>query len=325
MEKVPSPDGGKARELRVRGADDVEFELVFRNEPVRGWAEAFQKRRLGMLARIWLLPVAGAAALAAGLRFLAPEPSMVPIDWWVALYFLVLFFLTGVVVLGFALLERGKAAVKRPALEAIARARRLTYRADGFENPIGTEATALLIGHRPFSGESWTDLFHGLYPDGAGFLICDAVLTRGHGRSAHTFFGGAVHAYGRHGSEAQTVIRSRRGLSDRLWPEWPFDLVAIGGDPQVEREFAFCSTDAREAERLLTETGLGRFLLDLRRSGRIFVYIGPHSAILAIAVRDRFEIGAVSSWRGARPRARRMWDQVRASERLLQRFRELVG
>jgi hypothetical protein len=80
-----------------------------------------------------------------------------------------------------------------------------------------------------------------------------------------------------------------------------------------------------EARGLLFDPAFRAKLLELRKSGRVCVYVGPDEALLAANGKDRFEPGSMLRSRPGEERVRLMFDDVCASLDLLRALKLKLG
>ncbi len=206
---------------------DGEFEALLRTGPVRAWLGDFQMLRLITLALAGLVLAAGIAA-AVALWTQVTQGEWKGREWTMVGFILAMTFIVpGAALLASVLVRRRRARLKGPVLEAIARAKNMTYRADCLETPIGDETLAWLIGPWVPSVKTYTDLFHGFFPDRGGFMFFDAILLRGHGRNSHLAFKGTIYAYGRAASDVHTVIWNPTGFANYARPTGPAPRIRI--------------------------------------------------------------------------------------------------
>lgn len=268
--------------------------------------ETIEDKRRGGLRRFWLFVLAGAVAgaligwtlTAAGLTGFGPFAG-----WATVL---------GAFVLALRQLNRVGRDLKIPLLERLASQGGMTYAADGFEPPVYAEARPMLFGTW-LSDEGFTDLFAGTDADGRRYAVYEAVLKRSSGKSRHVVFTGQVYAFERRARSGGPVIAvPDRGLFNFLAGYKGLERVPIDSDPEFEKTFQVYAAHPHEA-LLLLDGDARRALLEWRRGGRVFAYVGPKDILLAIAGPNRFEPGSMFRARSGEARARAMFDDVRAS------------
>ena len=103
------------------------------------------------------------------------------------------------------------------------------------------------------------------------------------------------------------------------------ERVRIEGDEAFEKKFEVYSTHPLEARELLFDTVFRAKLLELRKTGRVFVYAGPEEALVAATGKDRFEPGNMLRSRPGEERVKGMFEDVRASLELLRSLKAKLG
>lgn len=294
------------------------FERICEDEPVRGRIASHEETRRRALRRFWIgLALAIAAALVTAI--LLGRAGWAAGGFVVSLVVLVF----GIAVATVPLTHAGE-DLKHPVLEALAGEGGLEYLPDGFDPPVYPEARRPLFGS--LSRQSFTDLFHGADAEGRRHALYEAKLQRRQGKSTTTVFSGQVYAFQRRpGGGGTMLIVPDRGLFNFFKPSGGYERVRIEGDPDFEKKFEVYATDPMEAKRLLFDTALRRLLLDLRQSGRLFAYVGPEDAMVAVTGRDMFEPGSMFRRRHAHERVRAMFDETTAALARLKELKARLG
>jgi hypothetical protein len=214
------------------------------------------------------------------------------------------------IVVGFSALSKVGEALKVPVLERIAARAGLEYMEKGFSPPVYPLARDALFG-RHLSSEVFTDLFHGKDEQGRACAVYEARLTRQSGKNRRTIFSGQVYAFQRGpGGAGETVVRPDRGLFNFVHPSGMERVELEGAAADFDRKFEAYSTEPGAARSLLVDGTLRQLLLDLRQGGRVWAWIGPDDALVAIAARNRFEPGSMLRSRPGRDRVRNMLDDA---------------
>lgn len=263
--------------------------------------------------------VGGGLAVALALAYALATPR------WAGLVFaaaFLIFFLATVV--GFRQLGKVAEALKRPALQAIAGKAGLDYRETGFDPPAYPDARKALFGNW-LSSETFTDLFQGKDERDRRFALYEAVLVRGHGRNRHTIFSGQIYAWQRRASSGgEIVITPDRGLFNLFKPVGGMERVRFESDPEFEKSFEVYAFEPEQA-MLAVGADLRRALLDLRREGRVFGYIGAEEVLIAGRGRNRFEPGSMFRAIPGEERVRRMVKDVCAGLATLDRLKAAIA
>lgn len=189
------------------------------------------------------------------------------------------------------------AAVGRRAKAAIAQALcaplGLTYATSGqVPDDFGTY---LVLGLLPRPEEkTFEDFFCGRRGQ-ADFMLCEATLTRGSGKSRQTVFHGMIiRVTGRRERASRTVVLRDTGWLDRF--ECPPGLKKVGlEDPKFEKIFEAFGSDQVEAREILTPTFMEQLeTLESEVTGKRLRcgFIGA-DVLVAIEGADRFEVGSL--------------------------------
>ncbi len=204
-------------------------------------------------------------------------------------------------------------SLKHPVLAELARRAGMEYYPCDFEPPVFSSAQILLFDGA-LSNRSFADLFNGVDKDGLGWAVYEADLQRRMGRHSYTVFSGQIYALQRQpGAAGITTIVPDRGILNFWKPARDMDRVRIEADSAFERKFEVYSTHAEEAGLLLRDPELRAHLLELRKAGRVWVFIAPDEALVAAWGKNRFEPGSMFRSVAGEERARMMFEDLRAS------------
>jgi hypothetical protein len=277
--------------------------------------QAFEERRRAAVGKFWRRLIVG-IALSAGLLLLLLNAGWETTGW--ILFFLGL--LAAFIAASIPLMEV-KEGLKHPVLEELARSAGMEFLPADFVPPVFESARTLLFGGGGFSSRTFSDLFNGTDGEGRGCAVYEASLQRRAGRNSYIVFQGQMYAVLRRpGPNGWTVIRPDRKFLNFWKPASDLERVPLEEDKAFERRFEVYGTDPGEA-RALARPSLRALLLDLRETGRVFVYAAPEEALVALWGKDRFEPGSMLRARPAADRVRAMFDEVRASLATLERIR----
>ena len=295
------------------------FDELCACEPVRRQVETLETRRRAAMKSFWLYLVGGIAVAAAAFV------SLQSAGWDTAAWIVGGLILAIGIGAAFYPLGQVKEELKHPVLEQLAGRAGLEYLPSEFEPPAYLSARDLLFG-ASLSHQTFTDLFHGADSEGRGHAVYEACLQRRVGKNTTTVFSGQIYALHRPpGASGFTAIVPDRKLFNFFKPARAMERVKIEGDAEFERRFEVYSTAPLEAKQLLFDTDLRRRLLDLRESGRVFAYVGPDEALVAVSGKDRFEPGSMFRSKPGQERVRLMFDDVSASLRILRELKEKLG
>ena len=299
---------------------DSDFQTLCAAGTVRERIGALEGERKAAVRKFWLRGTIGLALTAAALA------SLLSAGWVVMAVLVFVAFLVGTIAVAGAPLMAAKEGLKHPVLEEVARKAGLEYMPDDFTPPVFGSARALLFGGGGFSSETYTDLFNGIDEEGRGFAVYEACLQRRVGKNTHIVFSGQMYAVQRRsGAEGHTAIVPDRKIFNFWKPASDMERVRIEGDEAFEKKFEVYSTHPMEARELLFDTAFRARLLDLRESGRVFVYVGPEEALVAAMGKDRFEPGSMLRSRPGEERVRLMFDDVCGSLELLRALKAKLG
>ncbi|MDB5720970.1 MAG: hypothetical protein JWP15_1588 [Alphaproteobacteria bacterium] len=297
------------------------FNQICADMAVREQLGSLDDHRRAALRRFWLW-IGGGLALGAAVvaSLLASGNRGAESQSWLAIVIPIL-----AIFLGTRGLSRVSGDLKRPVLGALATKAGLEYMADGFSPPVYPEARNALFGR--LTREKFTDLFHGRDDKGLHLALYEADLTRSSGKSSHTVFKGQVYAIERQKTAGgTTVIVPDRSLFNFLKPMSGMERVKLDSDAEFENKFEVYSTSEMEARQLLFDSGLRARLLELRRLGRVFVFVGPDGALLAASTgKDRFEPGSMFSAKPGDERVRAMVEDVCAALLTLSEVKAALG
>ena len=280
------------------------FNEICGSTPVREQLGALDTNRQAALRRFWMLAAGGIVAAIIAFALLARSGLG---QWgWIAGLLIVIV----PACVGLGGLSRVSEALKRPVLEALAAKAGMEYLETGFSPPVYPEARKPLFGSW-LSTETFTDLLHGKDEAGRNFAVYEANLVRGSGKNRHTVFQGQVYAVERsHPGGATTCIVPDRGLFNFFKPAAGMERVRIDSDPEFEKKFEVYSTGEMEARQLLFDPSFRARLLDMRKKGRVFVFVAPDNGLVAASGKNRFEPGSMFKSRGGGDRVRMMVDDV---------------
>jgi hypothetical protein len=296
------------------------FESLCAEAPVSAQLSQLDEHRAAALRRFWLLLLVGLVLgpLAAWMLIRADWPTIGIVVGAVLL-------IVPIMVGGAYLASAGR-ALKIPVLERIAARAGMEYVAGGFSPPVYPEARKALFGSW-LSSEEFTDLFNGKDEEGRGYAVYEATLQRRSGKNTHTVFSGQIYAFERRRrASGETVIVPDRGLFNFFTPAGGMERVKIDDtDEAFEKKFEAYSTEPMEARTLLLDPELRRLLLDLRESGRTFLWLGGENAMVAATGKNRFEPGSMLRSTPGRDRVRAMLEDSCAAFATLRKLRTKLG
>jgi hypothetical protein len=236
--------------------------------------------------------------------------------------------LVGGIIWAMGPLERAKAGLKHPVLHALAERGHMTYQPNNFVPPVFADACRTIFGSW-LSGTTFTDLFYGQDASGSNFAFYEALLTRRVGKHTTTVFMGQVYALQRQrGGSGLTVILPDKGIFNFFKPGAGMERVHFEDHPEFESRFEVYSTAPMEARMLLGSRELKDQLLQARGNAwgsRLFAYLSPTDAFVAISGKDRFEPGSMFRSRPGQERVRMMFDEVCHSLAIMKRLKEAFG
>ena len=294
------------------------FSDLCREGPIRAQIDTIEEKRKRAVGRFWMFIIPGLLlAVGAAVWGATSDNPVIGMVLCIAL-------IIGSLVLAMGPLNAVGRDIKLPVLEAVSARAGLDYFPDGFDPPVFAEATAPLFGSW-LSSAVFTDLFEGADEDGKRYAVYEAVLTRGHGKNRHQVFRGQIYAFQRRRRQSgATVAVPDRGLFNFFKPSGGYDRVKYESDPAFEKKFEVYSTHPAEASIMLG-TMPRALLLRLREGGKLFVYIGPEDALIAVHGGDRFEPGSLFRSTAGEARVRLMFDDVCASMAVLKELRSAFG
>lgn len=276
---------------------------------------AFETERGEAAVKFWTRGVIGLGLAIAAVVTLSMA------GWEVAAWIVFGLFAVGAIWGALAPLLAAKAAMKNPVLDAIAKRAGMEYFPDEFEPPVFGSAYRLLFGGG-FSSTTYTDLFNGIDEENRGFAFYEATLQRRSGKNTHTIFSGQIYAIQRRpGHSGHTVIVPDRKLFNFWKPAKDMARIPVAGDETFERRFEVYSNAEMEARQMLFDTALRQRLLALREGGRVYVYLGPDEAMVAVSGKNRFEPGNMLRRVPGTDRVRSMFDDVCAALGLLRELK----
>jgi hypothetical protein len=281
---------------------------------------ALEGERRAAVRKFW---VRGSIGLTLAVVALA---SLLYAGWEVVAILVSLTFLVGAIAAAAGPLIAAKEGLKHPVLEEVAKKAGMEYIPSEFTPPVFGAGRALLFGGSGFSSQTFTDLFNGTDEEGRGFAVYEARLQRRSGKNTHTVFSGQMYAVQRRpGAQGHTVIVPDRKIFNFWKPARDMERVRIEGDEAFEKKFEVYSTHPMEARGLLFDSSFRARLLDLRKTGRVLIYLGPEEALVAANGKDRFEPGSMLRARPGEERVKLMFDDVCASLGLLRELKAKLG
>jgi hypothetical protein len=299
---------------------DTDFHTLCAAGTVRERIGALEGERRAAVRKFWLRGSIGLVLSAAALA------TLLNAGWEVVAILVGLAFLVGTFIAAAGPLMAAKEGLKHPVLEEVAKKAGMEYFPSDFAPPVLGAGRALLFGGSGFSSQTFTDLFNGTDEDGRGFAVYEACLQRRSGKNTYTVFSGQMYAVQRRpGAHGQTAIVPDKKIFNFWKPASDMERVRIEGDEAFEKKFEVYSTHPMEARELLFDTAFRARLLELRKTGRVFVYAGPDEALVAATGKDRFEPGSMLRSRPGEERVKLMFDDVCASLALLREFKAKLG
>jgi hypothetical protein len=281
-----------------------DFDELCRDSEVRTQLGAHEERRRKGLRHFWLY-LLGASLLAILILL-----SLIGNGWPVAGFIVAAAVLIVGLIIATRPLGHAKTELKHPVLERLAARGGMEYIPDGFDPPVFPDASRPLFGG--ISGYKFTDLFHGIDPEGRKYALYEGHLSRGSGKNRQTVFSGQFYAFQRRSrSGGQTVVVPDKGIFNFLKPNG-LDRVRFEGDAEFEKKFEVYTSEPSSTLALL-DADARRRLVQLRSLGRVFAYVGPEDVLVGVWGHDRFEPGNMFSSRPAEARARLMFDEVCAA------------
>lgn len=297
----------------------TDFRALCAAGTVRERIGALEGERKAAVRKFWLRG-AGGLAFAAVAAILLFESG-----WETTAIVAFIVILIAALIAAIGPLMAAKEGLKHPVLEEIARKAGLEYFPGGFVPPAFASACPLLFGSG-FSSETYSDLFNGTDEEGRGVAVYEACLQRRSGKNSYVVFTGQVYAIQRRpGRQGFTTIVPDRKLLNFWKPASDMERVRIEGDEAFEKKFEVYSTHPMEARELLFDTALRARLLELRKTGRVFVYAGPEETLVAVTGKDRFEPGNMLRSKPGEERVKSMFDDVCASLALLKELKARLG
>jgi hypothetical protein len=291
------------------------FDDLCRDATVRTEIGAIEAKRRDGLRRFWLL-LAGSIALAIAIAW-----SLIAYDWPTIGIIAAFAVLIGGIILAIQPLSAAKEGLKHPVLETLARHGGMEYLPSGFDPPVFPEACRILFGG--ITGSAFTDLFHGSDEQGHRFAVYEATLTRRAGKNTVTIFTGQIYAFQRRSrGGAEIAVLPDKGLFNFIKPRG-MERVKFETDPDFEKRFEVYSAEPAAAA-MAVGSGIRRHLLGLRQAGRVFAYIGPEDALVAVWGKNRFEPGSMFRARSGEERVKMMFDDVCASLSVLRGLKAVL-
>ena len=291
-----------------------DFEAVCADPAVGERLGALEGERRAAVRQFLLRGAAGLAAAAVAAVYLYES------GWEQSAFFAFVVIAVVAGIAAFLPLNAAKESLKHPVLGELGRRAGLDYFPSGFEPPALASACDLLFGRSGFSSEVYSDLFNGKDEEGYGHAVYEACLQRRAGKNSYVVFSGQIYAIQRRpgAADGETAIVPDRKLLNFWKPSSDLERVRIEGDPLFEDRFEVYSTHPLEARELLFDSAFRARLLELREAGRVWLYVGPAEALVAVGGgEDRFEPGSMLRYRPGEDRVRLMFDDVCASLALL--------
>jgi hypothetical protein len=275
---------------------------------------AIEDNRRQAVRRFWIV-LGIVVALAVAVVWAMSSDELLGFGIVIAVFILIV----GGIVAALPLGKAGK-ALKTPVLETLAEKGGLTFMEDGFDPPVYPDARPALFGNW-LNGQTFTDLFHGTDEAGRRFAIYEGTLTRRSGKNTHTVFSGQMYAWQRPAkSSGEIVIVPDRGLFNFFKPVSGMQRVRFEGDDEFEKKFEVYAFEPQQAQMAIGSE-VRRALLELRRQGKVFGYVGPEDAFVAATGKNRFEAGSMFRSISGEERVRAMFDDVCAGLSVLRRLR----
>jgi hypothetical protein len=298
----------------------ADFQTLCASGTVNERIGALEVERKAAVRKFWIRGAIGLLLSGAALATLL-NAGWVAVAVVVSIVFLVATFIAAA-----GPLIAAKEGLKHPVLEEVAKKAGMEYLPSDFTPPVFGTGRALLFGSSGFSSQTFTDLFNGTDEDGRGFAVYEACLQRRAGKNTHTVFSGQMYAVQRRpGAQGQTAIVPDKKIFNFWKPASDMERVRIEGDEAFEKKFEVYSTHPMEARELLFDTAFRARLLELRKNGRVFVYVGPEEALVAATGKDRFEPGSMLRSRPGEERVKLMFDDVCDSLTLLRELKAKLG
>ncbi|HYE27148.1 MAG TPA: DUF3137 domain-containing protein [Allosphingosinicella sp.] len=298
----------------------AEFERLCAAGTVRERIGALEGERRAAVKKFWTRGLIGLVLAGAALATLLSS------GWEVVAIIAGIVFLIGGLVAAIAPLMAAKEGLKHPVLGEIARQAGMEYIPSDFAPPAFAAACPLLFGGGGFASRTHSDLFNGTDEAGRGQAVYETQLQRRSGKNTYVVFSGQMYAIQRRpGHDGETVIVPDRKLLNFWKPASDMERVRIEGDPAFEKKFEVYSTQPMEARELLFDSAFRARLLELRKNGRVFVYVGPDEALVAVTGKDRFEPGSMLRSRPGEERVKLMFDDVCTSLALLDELKAKLG
>ena len=293
-----------------------DFEELRRSGDVQMLVASTGELRRRLLTIFWLFLVGGTLVSALLLWWLISSGHdllAVPVLPFWLVTFLVTMWQTG----------RWNAAFKRPVLARLARQAGMQYAAKGFDPPGLAQAKPALFGN---ARAILSDLFQGAGEAGEACAFYEALLTEMAGRVRRTIFNGRIYAIRRRSAGGgETAIVPDFGAFNLLVRKVPgMERVSFESDPAFEAKFRVYATRAEEALALLGGE-VRRKLLELQGEGRVHCYVGPQTALVAVASGRGFEPGGMFRSAPGEEIVRQMFDKVRASIAILRDLQSILG
>ena len=297
------------------------FDDLCRQGPVQGQIQTIEDTRKAAVKQFFLRLL---GTFAAGIILAILLASSVPLLAAIVLVAA----LVGGIIWAMGPLERAKQGLKHPVLHALAERGGMTYEPSNFVPPVFADACRTIFGSW-LSGTTFTDLFYGQDASGSNFAFYEALLTRRVGKNTTTVFQGQIYALQRQrGGTGLTIILPDKGIFNFFKPGAGMERVHFEDHPEFESRFEVYSTAPMEAKMLLGSREIKDQLLEARGNAwgsRLFAYLSPTDAFIAINGKDRFEPGSMFRSRPGEERVRQMFDEVCGSLTVMKRLKAAFG
>ena len=299
---------------------DADFRTLCAADAVRERLGALEGERRAAVRKFWIRGALGLALAVAALV------TLLNAGWDVVAFIVFACFLVGTFIAAAAPLMAAKEGLKHPVLAEAARQAGMEYIPSDFAPPAFASACTLLFGAGGFSMRLFTDLFNGTDDEGRGHAVYEACLQRWAGKNSYEVFSGQMYAIQRRpGAQGRTVVVPDRKLLNFWKPSGDMERVRIEGDEAFEKKFEVYSTHPAEARGLLLDAAFRARLLELRKTGRVYLYADAEEALVAVGGKDRFEPGSMLRSRAGEERVRSMFADLCASLALLGALKAKLG
>jgi hypothetical protein len=297
-----------------------DFAALCAQGPVAEQIRTIEETRRRAVSRFWLVLIGGLAAAAI-------------LGWALWTFFdpvagVAAFIVGGILLLVFAFspLSAAAAAIKHLTLHALATHGGMSFTPAGFEPPVFHDARRALFGSW-LSSATFTDLFYGTGTDGKRFAFYEGVLSQNTGKHRVVVFSGQFYAFERSRTQVGDIVAvPDRGIFNIFKPAGGFQRVRLEGDDRFDRKFEIYAIDERAARTMFA---LGaearRLLLELRESGKVFLFVGETDVLAAVTGGDVYEPGSMFKARSGEARVRLMFDDVCRAMEIVKRLKAVFG